>query len=99
MKVLSDRLQQNFFTSQVGRDCQVLREAQVPAGHPGDLFGYTPNYLPVRVDPSPAAAAVGEILDVTIRGIDPDAGALRGSLSAPVRCEYNRATIQVPPFP
>ena len=99
LKVLSDRLQQKFFASQVGRDCQVLREAQVPAGQPGDLFGYTPNYLPVRVDPSPAAAAVGEILDVTIRGIDPDAGALRGRLSDPVRCEYNRATIQVPPFP
>lgn len=82
MKVLSDRLQRQFFASQVGRDCQVLREAQVPGGQPGDLFGYTPNYLPVRVDPSPAAAAVGEILDVTIRGLDPDAGALRGSLNA-----------------
>lgn len=99
MKALSDRLQRQFFAAQVGRDCQVLREAQVPGGSPGDLFGYTPNYLPVRVDPGPDAAAVGEVLDVTINGIDPDGGALRGRLDHPNRQDSNRTTIQVYPSP
>lgn len=99
LKTLTDRLQRAFFASQVGRRCQVLREAQVPAGQPGDLFGYTPNYLPVRVDPRPDAAAVGEILDVTIRGIDPDGEALRGCLSEPVGYDPHRTQTQVQPSP
>lgn len=99
LKALTDRLQRAFFAAQVGRRCQVLREALVPGGQPGDLFGYTPNYLPVRVDPRPDVAAVGEILDVTLRGIDPDAGALRGCLDDPVGSDHHRTHTQVPPSP
>ena len=80
LKDLADQLQRQVFASQIGRDCRVLREAQPRGGQPGDLFGYTPNYLPVRIDGHPDAAAVGEILEVKIRGIDPDGGALRGNL-------------------
>ena len=99
LKALTDRLQRAFFAAQVGRRCQVLREAQVPGGQPGDLFGYSPNYLPVRVDPRPDAAAVGEILEVMIRGIDPDGGALRGCLSDPVGYDPHRTNTQVQPSP
>ncbi|WP_295446448.1 tRNA (N(6)-L-threonylcarbamoyladenosine(37)-C(2))-methylthiotransferase MtaB [uncultured Thiodictyon sp.] len=80
LKALADRLQQQMFAAQVGRDSQVLREGQPRAGQLGDLFGYTPNYLPVRIDAHPDAAAVGEVMDVTIRGIDPDGATLRGCL-------------------
>lgn len=99
LKALADRLQRACFASQIGQRRQVLREAQVPGGQPGDLFGYTPNYLPVRVDPRPDAAAVGEVLEVMIRGIDPDGGALRGCLDHPDGQDSNRTQTQVQPSP
>ena len=83
LKALAERLQRQVFASQVGRDTAVLREAQPRGGQPGDLFGYTPNYLPVRIDAHPEAPRVGEVLDVSIRGIEPDGAALRGYLSEP----------------
>ena len=81
LKALADRLQRQVFAAQIGQCTQVLREGQPRGGQPADLFGYTPNYLPVRIDAHPQAAGVGELLDVTIRGIDPDGVTLRGCLS------------------
>ncbi len=83
LQALAQRLQQQAFAAQVGRQTAVLREGQPRAGQPGDLFGYTPNYLPVRIDAHPAAAPVGAVMEVRIRGIDPDGAALRGYLSEP----------------
>jgi threonylcarbamoyladenosine tRNA methylthiotransferase MtaB len=63
MKDPAHQLQRQVFASQVGRDYQVLREAQPRGGRPGDLVGYAPNDLPVRIDGHPDAAAIGEILE------------------------------------
>jgi len=80
LKALAQRLRRQVFASQIGRDCRVLREGETRGGQPGDLFGYTPNYLPVRIHAHPDAPPVGEVLDVNIRGIDADGAALRGTL-------------------
>lgn len=64
--------------AQVGARVPVLREETPGSGDPRDLFGYTPNYLPIRIDPDPAAPPVGEILDALILGPTPDGAMLRG---------------------
>ena len=78
---LADGLRHRLLLSQVGLTSQVLREGPSRLGHPGDLFGYTPNYLPILVDPRPAAAAIGEVMQVLIRGVEADGAALRGGLA------------------
>ena len=84
LKALAERLRLGVLQAQVGRHVQVLREETPRTGRVGDLFGYTPNYLPVFIDPHPDAAAVGEILNLTIRGVEPDGKSLRGRLTEPV---------------
>ena len=55
-------------------------------GRPGDLFGYTPNYLPVLVEPGAEPVPVGEIMEVEILGLDAEGEALRGAGS---RCRVS----------
>jgi len=81
LKDLADGLRHRLLLSQVGLTSQVLREGPSRLGQPGDLFGYTPNYLPILVDPRPAAAAIGEVMQVLIRGVEADGAALRGGLA------------------
>ncbi|HYN79818.1 MAG TPA: MiaB/RimO family radical SAM methylthiotransferase [Lamprocystis sp. (in: g-proteobacteria)] len=83
LKALAQCLRHGVLQTEVGRHAQVLREETPRTGRLSDLFGYSSNYLPVFVDPHPGAAAVGEILNVTIRGIEPDGTALRGHLTGP----------------
>jgi threonylcarbamoyladenosine tRNA methylthiotransferase MtaB len=81
LKDLADGLRHRLLLSQVGLTSQVLREGPSRLGHPGDLFGYTPNYLPILVDPGPDAAAIGEVMQILIRGVTADGAALRGCLA------------------
>jgi len=81
LKYLADGLRHRLLLSQVGLTSQVLREGPSRLGHPGDLFGYTPNYLPILVDPHPDAAALGDVMQVLIRGVEADGTALRGGLA------------------
>jgi threonylcarbamoyladenosine tRNA methylthiotransferase MtaB len=89
LKALAEDLQQRRFAAQVGRVTRVLREGLPRLGGPDDLFGYTPDYLPVLMEPRPWAGAVGEILDVQITGIDSNATALRGCLIGPAGAGEN----------
>ena len=74
----AERLRRGVLEAQVGTRVPVLREAVPRAAGPGGPFGYTPNYLPVRIEPDPGAPAIGEILEVEILGLTPDGEALRG---------------------
>lgn len=76
---LAARLRAQVMAARVGGRALVLRESEARGGRPGDLFGYTPDYLPVRIDPAPQAPPVGEVMEVLIRGLDPDRSALRGT--------------------
>ena len=73
---LADRLRRQVLEAQVGTRVQVLRERAPSSAESGELFGYTPNYLPVRIEPDPGAPAIGEILEVEILGLTPDGEAL-----------------------
>ena len=83
VKALAAHLRYGVLQAQAGRQARVLREETPRMGRVGDLFGYTPNYLPVFIDPHPGAAAVGEVLSVTIRAVEPNGESLRGHLTAP----------------
>ena len=75
---LRDRLRRRVLEAQVGARVEVLRERAPSSAEPGELFGYTPNYLPVRIEPDPVTPAIGEILEVEILGLAPDGEVLRG---------------------
>ncbi|MGE5154277.1 MAG: MiaB/RimO family radical SAM methylthiotransferase [Bdellovibrio bacteriovorus] len=83
LTALAKRLRRGVLEAQVGTGAAVLREeAPRPAG-PAGLFGYTPNYLPVRIDPDPAAPPAGEIIGVRILGVTADGEMLRGRRESP----------------
>jgi threonylcarbamoyladenosine tRNA methylthiotransferase MtaB len=75
---IAGRLRQGILEAQVGARVPVLREEAPGSGNPRDLFGYTPNYLPIRIEPDPAAPPVGEILETRILGTTPDGALLLG---------------------
>ena len=80
---LADRLRRQVLETQVGTRAAVLREQAPRSAVPGELFGYTPNYLPVRIDPDPDAPPIGEIVEVQIRGLTADGAMLRGRSVGP----------------
>jgi threonylcarbamoyladenosine tRNA methylthiotransferase MtaB len=75
---IAGRLRREVLEAQVGARVPVLREEGPGSGDPRGLFGYTPNYLPIRIDPDPAAPPVGEILETRILGTTPDGALLLG---------------------
>jgi threonylcarbamoyladenosine tRNA methylthiotransferase MtaB len=79
---LSRRMRIQALEAQVGSRVRVLRERPPRDRDPDWPFGYTPNYLPVGIEPDPAAPPVGEIMEVRILGLTPDRAMLRG------RCEW-----------
>ena len=80
---LAARLRTQVMAARIGTRTVVLREAAPRGRRPGDLFGYTPDYLPVHIDPHPHAPPVGEVMEVLIHTLEPDGSALRGAFTAP----------------
>lgn len=80
---LARRLRRAVLETQIGTRIQVLREATPRHLGPGRSFGYTPNYLPVVIEPSESAPPVAEILDVRVLGLTSDATMLRGRWESP----------------
>ena len=82
LSTLAARLRTRVMSERIGTHAAVLREAAPRGGRSGDLFGYTPDYLPVRIDPHPHAPPVGEVMEVLIHTTEIDGTALRGTLAA-----------------
>ncbi len=70
LQALALQLRRSLLKAQTGTQAAVLREARSPSDDPDAPYGYTPNYLPVVVDPAPDAPAVGRILQVEVLGPD-----------------------------
>ncbi len=80
---LTRKLRQRTLAAQIGQRAAVLREATPRDRRPGELFGYTPNYLPVLMAPSEQTVPIGEIVGVEILGLDGCGETLRGRPIAP----------------
>lgn len=78
LRDLEEQLRRRVLDAQAGTQVKVLREGA--PGHFGSeaLFGYTPNYLPVRIHPAPHAPAIGQIMEVQLQGISADGQTLVG---------------------
>ncbi len=62
----------------VGRRYPVLIEGRYQGEAGGDWFGYTPNYLPVRMRNLDTEEAVNRILDIHLDGVHLDGESLTG---------------------
>jgi len=76
MHALGRRMKRQTFEGFLGRRLPVLIEGRFGGEAAGDWFGYTPNYLPVRVAASAAEDPVNKIALVSLRGIHPDGESL-----------------------
>ncbi len=81
LQTIERRLRRRVLEAQTGARAAVLREAGTQSTGPEELFGYTPNYLPVLVDPCPDPPAVGEVMEVSLVGTCADGEHLRGRLA------------------
>jgi len=75
---LERRMKPRTLTRYLGRRLPVLVEG--PYGDPstGEWFGYTPNYLPVRIHGEETEAPTNRILDLTLATVHPDGEHLIG---------------------
>ena len=84
LHALGRRLKQRTLEGFVGRRVPVLVEGRFRAEPGGDWFGYTPNYLGVRIKASDGEQPVNSILDVSLDQVHPDGESLLGRIdSAP----------------
>jgi threonylcarbamoyladenosine tRNA methylthiotransferase MtaB len=75
-KRLEKRVQERF----VGRCLPVLVEGRYHAERDGDWFGYTPNYLPVRIAARDAETPVNRIVEVSLESVYADGTSLVGRI-------------------
>lgn len=78
LRDLTGRLRAQALAAQIGQRAAVLRERTSRYGGMGDLFGYTPNYLPVLVEAGAEPVSVGEIMELHLLGLDAEGEALHG---------------------
>ena len=79
MHDLGRRMKHRTLAGFVGRHLPVLVEGRYGSSPEGDWFGYTPNYLPVRIRADPAEDPINRILDVRLEGMHQDGESLVGS--------------------
>ena len=75
---LAGTLRRRTLEAQIGRRAAILREAAPRSGETTELFGFTPNYLPVVAKHGARPIPIGEILEVEIRALDGEGDRLRG---------------------
>ena len=80
MHALTRRMKRTVLERHVGRRMPLLVEGRYAGGKDADWFGYTPNYLPVRLQAGPDEEMVNRILDVTLDRVHADGETLVGSL-------------------
>lgn len=81
MHALGRRMKRETLARLVGRRLPILVEG--PYGDPpeGEWFGYTPNYLPVRIGADETEDPTNRILDLRLETVHKDGGHLIGNLS------------------
>jgi len=82
---LGRRMKREVLEKFVGQCLPVLVEGRFGGSPGGDWFGYTPNYLPVRVRTADAEDPVNQILQVRLNRIAEDGNSLRGFTSAEIQ--------------
>jgi threonylcarbamoyladenosine tRNA methylthiotransferase MtaB len=78
MHELGNRMKRETLSAFVGRRLTVLVEGRYGGSKEGDWFGYTPNYLPVRVRINAAEDPVNRILTVKLESLHQDGVSLVG---------------------
>lgn len=78
MHELGSRMKRKLMEAFAGRCLPVLAEGRYSGSEATDWFGYTPNYLPVRLRTSASEDPVNRILEVTLTGIHEDGDSLLG---------------------
>ncbi len=63
---VADKIRNDFLKAQIGKNVSVLVESKQ---RDGEYFGYTPNYIPVKMQ---GEAEIGKINEVTIFSVDDD---------------------------
>lgn len=82
LQALAVRLKTEVLQAQIGKRTWVLCEGSDAAARRSSRFGYTPNYLPVRVVAEASAIAGERLIDVMLTGLTADGDELA---SQPVR--------------
>jgi threonylcarbamoyladenosine tRNA methylthiotransferase MtaB len=80
MHALARRMRRETLGRYAGRRVPVLVEGRFGGGVDGDWFGYTPNYLPVRVASKEKTGVINRILDVQLDRVHEDGESLIGHL-------------------
>ncbi len=80
MHALARRMKGETLTSQLGRQVPILVEGRHAGKPDGDWFGYTPNYLPVRLVSASATDLANQLLQVELAAIHPDGESLVATL-------------------
>lgn len=81
MHELGRRMKKETLAGLVGRRLPVLVEGHYGGSRGGGhWFGYTPNYLPVRIDLDEAETPVNRIIEVSLEAVHEDGESLLGSL-------------------
>ncbi len=78
MHALDQRVKRETLEKHVGRRYPVLIEGRYQGEADGDWFGYTPNYLPVRLRHMKITDPVNRILDIRLDGVHPEGDSLTG---------------------
>lgn len=78
LHALGRRLKLRTLESFAGRRVPVLVEGRFRGEPGGDWFGYTPNYLAVRIKPYDGEQPVNSILDISLDQVHPDGESLIG---------------------
>ena len=78
MHALDRRVKRETLEKHVGRRYPVLIEGRYQGEADGDWFGYTPNYLPVRLLHMKITDPVNRILDIRLDGVHPEGDSLTG---------------------
>ncbi len=78
MHDLGRRMKREVLERFAGRRMPVLVEGRYGGGRDGDWFGYTPNYLPVRLQTCETEEPVNQILEVALDGVQEEGECLLG---------------------
>jgi threonylcarbamoyladenosine tRNA methylthiotransferase MtaB len=86
MHELAALLKQANLERYVGRRLPVLVEGRYGGERNGDWFGYTPNYLPIRLTSATEGDLVNRILDVDLEAVHADGESLVARTRDPSAC-------------
>ncbi|WP_133511469.1 tRNA (N(6)-L-threonylcarbamoyladenosine(37)-C(2))-methylthiotransferase MtaB [Candidatus Thiosymbion oneisti] len=88
IRALGRRMKRETLARFVGRRLPILVEGPYGDSPQGEWFGYTPNYLPVRVGAGETEDPTNRILDLRLEAVHEDGAHLIGNLSGQVENAY-----------